>query len=212
MHTMTRLPCGAAIAILMACANPTTAAPTPIASPPHSGVAAASAISSDNDTTAMISELRQRIAAPQVSVTTDVNAPSRDVYRLIADYRFGHSRILPPDFFRNLEVEKGGYGAGTVIQFDMLAFGRTQHLWAHVTEPDPGRVLTEAYPQNGAVTAFTVDSLGFDRSRVTIATYLRVGTGIRGRLELWMMRRFLRKVYIAELALIDQQVQSDRAN
>jgi hypothetical protein len=155
--------------------------------------------------------VKSHAGAPQVSASADIGAPSRDVYRLIADYRFGHSRILPPDVFRNLKVQQGGYGAGTVIHFDMLAFGRTQHQRARVTEPEPGRILVEAYPDNGAVTTFTVDSLGFDRSRVTIATRLRVRSGVRGRLELWSMRRFLRRVYTAELALIDQQARSNRA-
>ena len=149
-------------------------------------------------------------ATPHVSVSADIGAPSGNVYRLIADYRAGHPRILPPTFFRNLRVELGGFGAGTVITFDMLAFGRMQQLRAHISEPEPGRVLAERYLDNGSVTTFTVDSWGSDRSRLTIATALRVKPGILGRLELWLLRRFLRRVYVAELELIDQQSRSAR--
>jgi len=157
------------------------------------------------DTTAMITDFQRQTSTLDVSASADIAASSRDVYRLIADYRAGHPRMLPRNFFRNLQVDAGGFGAGTVIHFDMLAFGRTQRLLARITEPNPGRVLAETYPENGAVTTFTVDSLGFGRSRVTIATRLLANSGGRGRIELWMLKRYLRKVYVAELALIANQ-------
>ena len=163
----------------------------------------------ESGTTITTTRLRRQNAPPQISASGDIGAPTRDVYRLIADYRTGHPRILPRNVFRNLHVEEGGYGAGTVVNFDMLAFGRMQRLHARVSEPEPGRVLAEAYPESGAVTTFTVDPLGCDRSRVTIATHLRVDPGVRAHLERSMMSSFLSRVYAAELALIDQQVQSD---
>jgi len=153
--------------------------------------------------------MTQRIS--RVSASADISAPSGDVYRLLADYRIGHPRILPPDFFGNLIVEKGGVGAGTVITFDMFAFGRTQRQRALITEPEPGRTLVERYVETGAVTTFTVDSLALDRSRLTIATTLRGEAGIFARVQLFLMRRFLRRVYAAQLELIDRQVRSDRA-
>ena len=152
---------------------------------------------------------RQR--APHVSASADIGASSNEVYRLLADYRAGHPRILPPAFFGSLRVLTGGFGAGTVITFDLFAFGRTQRQWASISEPEPGRTLVETYPENGAVTTFTVDSLGPDRSRLTIATTLHVKAGMFGQVELWLMRRFLRRAYAAELALVDQHLRSDRA-
>lgn len=153
-----------------------------------------------------------RQQTPHVSASADIGASSNEVYRLLADYRAGHPRILPPAFFGSLRVLTGGFGAGTVITFDLFAFGRTQRQWASISEPEPGRTLVETYPENGAVTTFTVDSLGPDRSRLTIATRLQVKAGMLGRLELWFMRRFLRRAYAAELALVDQQLRSDRAS
>ena len=156
-----------------------------------------------------MSNTRQQI--PQVSVSADIGAPSSEVYRLLADYHTGHPRILPPEFFGSLRVLTGGVGDGTVITFDLFAFGRTQRQWALITEPEPGRRLVETYPENGAVTTFTVDSLGPDRSRLTIATTLLVKPGLFGWLELFLLRRFLRRAYVAELALVEQQLRSDRA-
>lgn len=159
----------------------------------------------------MAMSTQRRRETPHVSASADIEAPSGEVYRLLADYRTGHPRILPPDFFRSLRIVHGGFGDGTLITVDLIAFGRTQRQWALITEPEPGRTLVETYPENGAVTTFTVDSLGPNRSHLTIATTLLVKSGIRGLLELWLMRRFLRRVYAAELTLVDQHLRRDRA-
>jgi hypothetical protein len=54
----------------------------------------------------------------------EIPAPSQVVYDIIADYREGHPRILPPEYFGRLEVDVGGRGAGTKIRFEMKAFGQ----------------------------------------------------------------------------------------
>jgi len=51
-----------------------------------------------------------------------------------------------------------------------------------------------------SVTTFTVDRLDPVRSRVTISTELPVRTGILGRVERFLTRRFLEPIYTAELA------------
>jgi hypothetical protein len=53
----------------------------------------------------------------QVSASADVRAPAEKVYAILADYRHGHPQIVPRPPFGLLEVEQGGYGAGTVIRF-----------------------------------------------------------------------------------------------
>src|SRR3954464_10167672 len=99
----------------------------------------------------------------RVSASAEIRAAAVNVYRMIADYRDGHQRIIPPQYFRNLEVDAGGYGAGTQIRYDLRAFGTTYHARARITEPEPGRVLVETDLAKGAVTTFTVDSLGGGR-------------------------------------------------
>ncbi|MEO8453409.1 MAG: hypothetical protein ABI647_26730 [Gemmatimonadota bacterium] len=81
-------------------------------------------------------------------------ASLRAVYGLIADDRKGHPSILPPQYFENLEVEEGGYGAGTRIRFTMLSYGTRRVCRAHVTEPEPGRVLVETDIETGTSTRF----------------------------------------------------------
>jgi hypothetical protein len=146
-----------------------------------------------------------------VAASAAISAGAADVYRLIADYHSGHPRIIPPEFFRNLRVEGGGYGAGTVITFDMIVLGRTRHTRALVSEPEPGRVLVESYPENGATTTFAVNSLGNGRSRVTISTALPVRTGVLGVIERRLTGRFLRGVFAAELTLIEREMQKRRS-
>jgi hypothetical protein len=141
-----------------------------------------------------------------VAATGKVGGAATAVYRMIADYRNGHTRIIPPRYFRNLAVDVGGYGAGTLIRYDMLAFGRTVHARARVTEPEPGRRLVETDLDKGAVTTFVVDSLGGRSSLVTIATDIPVRGGLLGGLERFMLRSFLKRVYAAELSQIDQEV------
>jgi hypothetical protein len=146
----------------------------------------------------------------RVEARANIGAAAPDVYRIIADYRTGHTRIIPRRYFRNLEVETGGYGAGTLIRYDLLAFGTTYHARARVTEPEPGRVLVETDLEKGAVTTFTVDPLGGAQSRVTIATEMPTRAGVVGWLERAMTGRFLRRVYDAELAQLDSEVRGAR--
>lgn len=147
--------------------------------------------------------------ALHAEASANVGASAADAYRMIADYRVGHARIIPPRYFRNLRVEEGGYGAGTVISYDLIAFGKTSHARARVTEPEPGRVLVETDLDKGAVTSFVVDPVGAARSRVTIMTDMPTRSGLLSLIERAVIPRFLARVYIAELALLDAELRID---
>lgn len=132
-----------------------------------------------------------------------IAAPAAILYDLIADYRHGHPRILPPAFFGRLEVLAGGRGAGTRIRFDMRAFGRTTTSEGTVTEPVPGRELRETL-ESGIVSTFLVESLTGDSSRVTITTSYEK-RGLAGWIERLLVPGYLRRVYAAELALLARE-------
>jgi hypothetical protein len=135
-----------------------------------------------------------------VSVSRVVRAPAARVYAILADYREGHPRILPPRYFASLEVLAGGVGAGTEIRFQMRALGTRRTLRAVITEPDPGHMLLETDPESGTVTTFTVEAdAPSQQASVTIATGLPVHPGLRGMIERWLAARFLRRVYADEL-------------
>lgn len=44
-----------------------------------------------------------------------LDARPEDVYATSADYQHGHPNILPKESLYDLQVERGGYGAGTII-------------------------------------------------------------------------------------------------
>ena len=141
-----------------------------------------------------------------VSATGRVRAPARRVYDLIADYRFGHKRIIPPQYFTGLDVEQGGVGAGTVIRVRMRMLGAERTYRATVTEPEPGRVITETDLQTGLATSFTVDPQGASTD-VTIATVVPDRPGLRGMIERWAVRRMLPQIFREELQLIAKEAE-----
>ena len=117
------------------------------------------------------------MALHRVSASAVVKAPAEQVYGIIADYRDGHPRIIPRPPFQSLDVEEGGFGAGTVIRFQMRMLGRTQTVRAAITEPEPGRVLVETCQQEGIVTTFVVEPCDEGRhAHVTITTELPIGS------------------------------------
>ena len=142
------------------------------------------------------------MALLHVSAEQTISAPADAVYALLADYLDGHPRILPPAF-SDFTVLKGGVGAGTKIQFTLTFGGRRQEIEARVDEPEPGRVLTETYPHNEAVTRFTVDPAG-NHCSLRIETSWKASGGIAGLINRFVAPRLLRKLYSDELDLIER--------
>jgi uncharacterized protein YndB with AHSA1/START domain len=142
------------------------------------------------------------VARLHASADRTIPAPAAAVYDLLADYRTGHPRILPPAF-SDFSVLEGGVGAGTKIRFTLTVGGRPQVVEARIDEPEPGRVLSETYPEKGAVTRFTV--IPFEsQSRLQIETTWESSSGIAGLIERLVMPRLFRKLYAEELDLIER--------
>src|SRR3712207_2046569 len=80
---------------------------------------------------------------PGVGPGGSAPAPAERAYRILADYRRHHPRILPPAF-SGFAVEAGGVGAGTTIRFRVTAGGQARDYRQRVSEPAPGRVVREA--------------------------------------------------------------------
>jgi len=137
-----------------------------------------------------------------VEARAETAAAAERVYGIVADYRAGHPRIVPKPFFQGIEVEQGGFGAGTVIRVGVRLAGRSSSFRAAVTEPHPGCVLVETDLDGGPVTTFTVDPLGEGRCRIAISTRLQRRGRPVGMLERWFTIRFLRRVYGEELRLL----------
>ena len=142
------------------------------------------------------------MAVVRVSQSAIVPAPPSDVYSLIADYRNGHARMLPRKFFPRLEVERGGSGGGTIIEFEVRLFGRTRRVRAEISEPKPGQELVETDLATGARTTFLVVSrAGGRESEVTIGTEWEA-KGVRGWMGRMLAPSLLRRIYTEQLALL----------
>jgi hypothetical protein len=141
------------------------------------------------------------MATLRISVEAPVAAPAAQVYTYLADYRQHHPHILPAAF-RDLTIEEGGVGAGTVISFRLKAGGQVRNCHARIDEPEPGRVLTETDLNTGSVTTFTVLPDG-EASSVRIETVWESG-GIKGLFERLLAPRMLRPLYADELARLDR--------
>jgi len=143
-----------------------------------------------------------------VQAFAHMDAPPDRVYGIIADYHTGHPSILPKPF-RNLVVEHGGVGAGTIIHFDVHAFGTVTRMRGHVTEPEPGRVLVERYTEPGpSQTTFTVVPSAGGGADVTFFSELESRDGLGGVIERFMSKMFLKKLYAEELGLLAARARS----
>jgi hypothetical protein len=132
-----------------------------------------------------------------------INASAETVYRQIADYRLGHPRILPRRYLHSLEVEAGGFGAGTIIRCKLRIFGSDRTFRAAVAEPEPGRILTETDLAVEIRTTFTVDPQpNTQKTKVMISTELGQPDGLLKKVEIFAAAMFLRRVYSEQLRLL----------
>lgn len=140
-----------------------------------------------------------------ISAQRVVDAPSDVVYHCIADYRHHHrpSGFLPPAF-SNLEIARGGIGAGTEVSWLMKLAGRTRRAEAVISEPEPGRVLVETGPT--VVTTFTVEPAERG-SMVRFDTTLDEG-GLAGLLNRLLAPRLLRPLYADELKRLEDHARA----
>jgi hypothetical protein len=133
-----------------------------------------------------------------------LDAPADFVYHCLSDYREHHrpGGFLPPAF-TDLQVLRGGVGAGTVIRFTTVAAGRAQTRTQDVSEPEPGRVLVEWGDGEGST--FTVEPRG-ERALVRIETVLNT-RGIEGFALRLLGARLLRPLYEDELSRLERHAQ-----
>ena len=147
-----------------------------------------------------------------VKASAILNARSEDVYATIADYRQGHPSIILGSFY-DLQVEQGGYGAGTIIRFKMKVLGVEQAFHQRVSEPEPGRVLVEQdiNSAQNVITTFIVTSVENDqKSRVEIDTTMNASPGLAGIVERIIIPIINPRLYAKELKLLEAVAQKKK--
>jgi hypothetical protein len=142
-----------------------------------------------------------------------LNARAEDVYEAIADYRNRHPHILPSESLYDLQVEEGGYGAGTVIRFKARTLGAVRSFYQRVSEPEPGHILVERDIDsvNDLATTFTVTPVeDGQKTQVEISTSMRPSPGLTGLIERIVVPSNNTKVYRKELQLLEAFAQTHK--
>ena len=135
-----------------------------------------------------------------VAASAIIRAPAPRVYGILADYRRHHPHIVPPEYFRKIEVEEGGVGAGTRTQVETRVLGITKRATHIIREPEPGRVLEEVDVDGFSTTTFVVDPVDDGGSaKISIRTTFAVRSGLLGALERLLTASVLRRIIAKEL-------------
>ena len=145
-----------------------------------------------------------------VKAAAVLDARPGDVYATIADYQHAHPDILPKESLYDLQVEQGGYGAGTMIRFKMKALGVEQSFYQRVSEPEPGRVLVEQDIDSvqNVMTTFTVTPVEHEqKSHVEISTMMNTSPGFKGFMERIIVPIINPQLYRKELRLLEAVAQ-----
>jgi Polyketide cyclase / dehydrase and lipid transport len=146
----------------------------------------------------------------KVKAEAVLDARPEAVYATISDYRKGHPSILPKKSLYDLQVEEGGYGAGTIIRFKARVLGTVQSFHQRVSEPDPGRVLVEhdIDTVQNVITTFTVIPVEQgQKSHVEISTTMNASPGLKGVVERVVVPIINSSIYHKELKLLESVAQ-----
>ena len=148
-----------------------------------------------------------------VKAAATIEARPDDVYSTFADYKNEHSHVLPAMLY-DLQVEEGGYGAGTVFRCKSKVLGVERTLYMRATEPEPGHVLMERDIDSAqdTTTTFTVTPVeNGQKAHVEIATTMNASPGLMGLIERLMIPRLLNPSYRQEIRNVEAFAQKKRA-
>jgi len=131
----------------------------------------------------------------QVKNERVVNAKPEEVYDVIKDYKEKRPLFLTPNFL-DYQVEQGGKGDGTVVQYRLQAARRERPYRMRVNEPVRGQVIQERDANSSLVTTWMVSPLeGGQQSKVSIVTDWEGGQGVGGFFERTFAPLGLHRIY-----------------
>ncbi len=146
----------------------------------------------------------------RVAESMVIDAKPEAIYALLVDYRSGHPQVLPKQYFKSLEIESGGKGAGTVFRTRVRTGGAEREYHMRVTEPAPG-VLMETDIPTDLFTTFTVTPVqGGRQASLEIATEW-TSPGIRGFFERLFSPSVMRRMFREELHQLAEVVKDKHA-
>ena len=128
-----------------------------------------------------------------IEVSATINAPHADILHILRDYKGGHVEILPPQF-QSLEVEAGGYGAGTVYRLTVKVMGQTTIYHHEVTEPEAGRILKESDRNTPQWSAYHLEPIDANTTQVTIKALMVGKSWLERRITAMVSRRLFKQI------------------
>jgi Polyketide cyclase / dehydrase and lipid transport len=136
-----------------------------------------------------------------------VNARPETVYDVLSDYQWKRPRILTPNFL-DYNVERGGRGAGTIVNYRLQAARRERPYRIEVEEPVKGSVISERDTNSSLQTVWTLLPLqDGQQTRVSLVTEWEGSRGVGGFFERTFAPLGLRRIYNTMLSLLEPQVQ-----
>ncbi|NJO84910.1 MAG: SRPBCC family protein [Blastochloris sp.] len=135
----------------------------------------------------------------RVEASCVIDAPREMLYAIVRDYAGGHNAILPKPYFSDLQIEKGGVGAGTEYRMRATVYGQSTDYHHRVSEPEPGRVIRESDMETPQWSSFTFDELSPTQTRVTITSEMPRSGGIKGVMESLFTPGIVRRIFLIEL-------------
>lgn len=142
-----------------------------------------------------------------------IAARPEEIYGIFADYRRHHPAILPKQYFPKIEVQQGGYGAGTIFTVWTRALGVERVYHMVVSEPEPGRLLMEDDQTAGVTTTFkVVPGAQGQQTEVTIATDWNAQSGIGGLVEKLITPVVMRRIFRQELQNVADYVRKQQTS
>lgn len=136
-----------------------------------------------------------------------VDARPEKVYETLTDYKEKRPKMLTSNFV-DYNVEKGGRGLGTVVNYRLHAAGRERPYRIKVDVPFEGSVITERDSNSSLVTTWTLAPVQEGRqTRVSVESEWEGGRGVGGFFERTFAPLGLRRIYGNMLERLEYQVQ-----
>lgn len=135
--------------------------------------------------------------------------PPDQVYRYIVDYQNHHGAWLPPAY-SDYRVTAGGTGEGTRFSYHLNTGRRERDYHMRVTEPAPGRVVTETDSASSLTNTWTIEPSG-QGSRVRLETRWQGAGGMGGFFERTFAPRALRTLHTDTLNRLNDYAEARQA-
>ena len=178
-------------------------------------------VSTSNNSSSSPIQIKQKIdivvKQSELSISRIIDAPASKILEILRDYKNQHYKILPTFNYKSYVVEEGGFGAGTVLSYQMrvrgvgyLFMSKWKKFISTVSEVEGMGFLQETMTKPKAnkvfwVKTYLIESLSEEQtSRVTILTKIATDNGLWGSLQRLNAELLYTPIFKEELEVLDK--------